>query len=168
MFMNIFQGCFKDGTEGTKDCRYFAAVYLIIRVVVYLELGLLGSYQVYATTFTAMFAELLLLCCYPYKTLFFNRLDVIFLLLLTVGNVAESHAEKYDYIIIRKAKSIIGFVMLAIVVVYPVCVLLYIIHKKSRRFRAIVQQTKAILWRQPVKQIQVLSNSEATPLLHTS
>ena len=37
-FMDAFQGCYKDGTNGTRDCRYFAAVYLIARVAVYLSL----------------------------------------------------------------------------------------------------------------------------------
>ena len=30
-FMDTFQGSFKDGTNGTRDYRYFAAVYLIVR-----------------------------------------------------------------------------------------------------------------------------------------
>ena len=38
-FMDSFQGSFKDGTNGTRDCRYFAAVYLIVRVALYISLG---------------------------------------------------------------------------------------------------------------------------------
>ena len=37
-FMDAFQGSFKNGTDGTRDCRYFAALYLILRVAVYLSL----------------------------------------------------------------------------------------------------------------------------------
>ena len=37
-FMDAFQGCYKDGTNGTRDCRLFAAVYLITRVAVNLLL----------------------------------------------------------------------------------------------------------------------------------
>ena len=39
-FMDTFQGGFKDGTNGTRDCRYFAAVYLIVRVALYISLGI--------------------------------------------------------------------------------------------------------------------------------
>ena len=38
-FMDTFQGGFKDGTNGNRDCRYFAAVYLIVRVALYISLG---------------------------------------------------------------------------------------------------------------------------------
>ena len=31
-FMDAFQGCYKDGTNGTRDCRYFAGVYLVVRI----------------------------------------------------------------------------------------------------------------------------------------
>ena len=30
-FMDAFNGDYKDGTNGTHDCRYFAAVYLLVR-----------------------------------------------------------------------------------------------------------------------------------------
>ncbi len=32
-FMDIFQGCYKNGTEGTRDYRYFSGFYLMIRVL---------------------------------------------------------------------------------------------------------------------------------------
>lgn len=31
-FMDIFHGCYKNGTDGTKDCRYFAAFNLLVRM----------------------------------------------------------------------------------------------------------------------------------------
>ena len=39
-FIDAFQGSFNDVTNGTRDCRCFAALFLIIRVVTYLLLGL--------------------------------------------------------------------------------------------------------------------------------
>ena len=33
-FMDAFQGCYKDGTEpGTRDCRWFAGLYLLLRIL---------------------------------------------------------------------------------------------------------------------------------------
>ena len=32
IFMDAFQGCYKDGTNGTRDCRYFSALHLILRI----------------------------------------------------------------------------------------------------------------------------------------
>ena len=33
LFLNTFYGCYKDGTEGTSDCRYFAGLYFVFRIV---------------------------------------------------------------------------------------------------------------------------------------
>ena len=32
-FMDAFQGCYKDGTNGTRDCRCFTGVYILVRSV---------------------------------------------------------------------------------------------------------------------------------------
>ncbi len=32
-FMDIFQGCYKNGTDGTVDCRYFAGFNLLLRII---------------------------------------------------------------------------------------------------------------------------------------
>ena len=45
ILMDAFQGCYKDGTNGTRDCRYFAGLYLWIRIV------LLGIYALTRTNF---------------------------------------------------------------------------------------------------------------------
>ena len=36
-FIDSFAGCYKDGTEpGTRDCRYFAALFLLLRIILYI------------------------------------------------------------------------------------------------------------------------------------
>ena len=32
-FVDAFQGCYKDGTNGTRDCRYFSALLLLLRLL---------------------------------------------------------------------------------------------------------------------------------------
>ena len=32
-FVDAFQGCYKDGTNGTRDCRFFASLQLIMRLI---------------------------------------------------------------------------------------------------------------------------------------
>ena len=40
IFVDSFAGCYKDGTEpGTRDCRYFAALFLLLRILTYLVLS---------------------------------------------------------------------------------------------------------------------------------
>ena len=36
-FMDIFQGWYKDGTEGTRDYRHFSALYLLLRIGLFCE-----------------------------------------------------------------------------------------------------------------------------------
>ena len=35
IFMDAFQGCYKNGTDGTRDYRYFAGLYLLFRFLTF-------------------------------------------------------------------------------------------------------------------------------------
>ena len=39
IFMDAFQGCYKDGINVTRDCRYFGALYLIVRIISFFVLS---------------------------------------------------------------------------------------------------------------------------------
>ena len=82
-FMDIFQGSFKDGTNGTRDCRYFAAIYLIIRVVLYLSLGIsIVTFNTSMISGVLLVVVVLLEICQPYKEPLYNRLDICLLVTL--------------------------------------------------------------------------------------
>ena len=34
-FMDAFQGCYKDGTNGTRDLRFFSAVYWFVQIILF-------------------------------------------------------------------------------------------------------------------------------------
>lgn len=51
-FMTAFNGYYKDGTDGTYDCRYYAAVDLFIRIV---------PLVIYAVTLNIIFVPLAVL-----------------------------------------------------------------------------------------------------------
>ena len=78
-FVETFQGNFKDGTNGTGDCRYFAAFYLIVRIVGYMSLGFdlvsLGFITTLALLLTWAF---LVSVCQPYKRRIYNAIDIFF------------------------------------------------------------------------------------------
>ena len=66
-FMDAFQGCYKDGTNGTKDCRYFSALYPIARVVAFISLRF-DFVSPRSSAIVLIFLILLLVsCCHPYK-----------------------------------------------------------------------------------------------------
>ena len=70
-FVDSFAGCYKDGTEpGTRDCRYFAALFLLVRILVY------SIYQLTPTEYCygwcgLLFSLFVILCiaAQPYKPL---------------------------------------------------------------------------------------------------
>ena len=68
-FVDSFQGCYKDGTEpGTRDCRWFSAVYLAFRVISFLLYGITqnGSYFIFCSM-VSLFGILLIIAFQPYK-----------------------------------------------------------------------------------------------------
>ena len=85
-FVDAFQGCYKDGTNGSRDYRFFAAIQLMLRLMLPLAnvitkesiLSLYGcslAFVVYITAFVI---------CRPYKNDVFNKTDLPILIVLLV------------------------------------------------------------------------------------
>ena len=75
-FADAFNGCYKDGTNGTWDYRYFAGFYLLLRIINLIRY--MGDQQIDSC---AAIALLLFALCRPYKKNLFNILDSIWMLL---------------------------------------------------------------------------------------
>ena len=83
-FVEAFQGCYKDGTNGTRDCRYFAGLYFIFRLIVVLPqlndgLGLGNTYKYITTSFAIFFwcIALFFALAQPYKIHLYNVVDAV-------------------------------------------------------------------------------------------
>ena len=84
-FTDAFQGCYKDGTNGTRDCRYFTAMYLMVRII-------LSALFVSTTSIMSLLWMIIVLftfstsiaVCQPYKPKYsiYNYIDIILILLL--------------------------------------------------------------------------------------
>ena len=79
MFMQCFQGYYRDRTDGGRECRYFAAVYPAVRIAAYvMGSGLLGSS--FSLAFIVIFATVIITIVFvsPYKQPYkrYNKLDV--------------------------------------------------------------------------------------------
>ena len=84
--MDSFLGSYKDGTDGTRDCRYFASLFLLARIAISIE---------YAVTYFSFHIAVLLTCsilatsiavAQPYnkKYAIFNHLDPLMILILII------------------------------------------------------------------------------------
>ena len=72
----IFHQSFKDGTqEGTLDCRWFAGIYLLIRVIIEVSVCFRSTW--YIQTLTSIIGVLLVAIFQPHTYTMFNRLDSV-------------------------------------------------------------------------------------------
>ena len=148
MFMDAFQGCYKDGTNGTWDCRYFAAIYLITRIAVHLSL-IFSSVSFTNSVLIAALAivALILSAFHPYKERFYNYLDVFFVLctMVYISSVwflqgSVTHFTEYS-------DTVILTILAPIPIVYPLCLVFYHIWKKSRRLQRVTEWIRVFLSR---------------------
>ena len=72
--VETFQGCYKDGTNGTRDCRYFAGLYFILRIVAII-LILVGFFD--ETVLFHGFTAILVAFVQPYKKRIYNVIDTV-------------------------------------------------------------------------------------------
>ena len=86
-FVDAFQGCYKDGTNGTRDCRYFVGLQLILRLffpVIFLMIR---------ESFLSLFSCAVVLGLYttlvvivePYKITVYNKTDIPLLIVLLIA-----------------------------------------------------------------------------------
>ena len=87
MFVESFQGQYKDGTNGTRDFRMVSASFLILRIVIMALF--LNHHQL--PSHTSVLQGVLIACasCFhaitkPYKFNFMNNVDIVILFLLEV------------------------------------------------------------------------------------
>lgn len=87
MFVEVFQECYSDGSDGTNDRRLFSSLYLFHRIVVILVLvktaGSITGYILIAILHGIVVG--LLFALKPYKKDAYNYLDILFFLIFAVG-----------------------------------------------------------------------------------
>ena len=83
-FADAFQGCYKNGTSGTWDYRYFAGLYLLLRIVALLVLIFPATYQWLILVSLPVIVSLLFAYFRPYKNNYFNIIDGLAFVLLAL------------------------------------------------------------------------------------
>ena len=90
-FVDSFAGCYKDGTEpGTRDCRYFAALFLFLRILLYVMYQLTLDVSFYG--WSGVLITLLIILCVmvqPYKSMYkaYNTVTVVIFGVLVMATV---------------------------------------------------------------------------------
>lgn len=76
-FVEIFQGCYKDGTNGTRDCRYFSGLYFILRIIATVLAFVTSQTHVTGSAFLYWITALLFVIIRPYKKQAYNVVDAV-------------------------------------------------------------------------------------------
>ena len=85
VFTDLFQGAYKNGTNGTRDHRCFALLYPSFRILCYFIYALTFSSFVYAMITIALIGvAVLIVVVQPYKFAAHNTIDIVFMLTMAV------------------------------------------------------------------------------------
>ena len=81
-FTDAFQGCYKDSSNGGRDCRFFAGLYFVVRIIVFATYSLIRNFNtIYFILQITMFVMVGLFAIFrPYKRDIFNKLDTFIFL----------------------------------------------------------------------------------------
>ena len=123
-FVKVFQQYYKDGTNGTWDCRWFAAYYIIIKIAAFLTYTVsLGEISYVQVGMMSIVSALILLIVQPYREEYdvFNTIgpvyvlwQAMFFILLATEGLATILAPRYyaDYVSI----IVLGFAPLLYII----------------------------------------------------
>ena len=91
IFADVFQGCCKNRTDGTNDCRYFASFYFILRIIIIFPVSVFNQTLIglgwTISTAVLIIGSLLFALLRPYKKNWLNILDSVILALLGLGTL---------------------------------------------------------------------------------
>jgi hypothetical protein len=120
-FVDSFQGCYKDGTEpGTRDCRWFSAVYFATRSLVFVLFAVtLSGGFLPICTLLLLLVVIIFITFKPYKSRFARhfQLNTIFLVLYAMVFAIAMSIEHATIAAAREYLKFLWFVALLLAVV---------------------------------------------------
>lgn len=140
-FLDEFHGCYKNGSDGGLDCRWFASLYFCLRIALITVFTTSYSYMDQFTIQGVFFIAIavLFLVFQPYRKSWLNQLDaVMFLLMATISslstfNLTRVQSDKPPNMAVFTFQYILIFVPL----VYCICyyMTLFCIKNRTRWFQ---------------------------------
>ena len=92
-FVEAFQGCYKDGTDGKVDCRFFAGLYFIFRDILLVIYAVTPSFPngFIGIIIATIFFLLLFTIFQPYKKNLYNAIDGMILSLYAIVTTLQMY-----------------------------------------------------------------------------
>ena len=128
VFMDAFQGCYKDGTSGSCDCRWFAGLYLSFRILLMVLMVLTYSNFVFPLGGCAVLVLLFLTAVFqPYKDNVHNRINIFFLavIIFIVISAMAANLPVSETVQLKYFADFMETMSISIPLMYIVAVILY-------------------------------------------
>ncbi len=143
MFAHSCHGCFKNGLNGTRDCRHFAGVYLLLRIALFLcKTAIINPVaQWIMVAFCFAVATFMIGMYRPYKNPYLSALDFVFMVCFAIAAlfsafVTTNNPTKHDNS--NKLVSVVfGFIFLSALLplVYISCLVIYHCKRKFKKVK---------------------------------
>ena len=159
IYMDVIQGHYKDGTESSRDFRYFAGIFIVAKMVVVLQAPLMNSYYSFVTiglSVTVLAFSVAII--HPQKCYTRYLLDSLFLSCLSImmffliGHAISTHnSVPYNF------QRLLGIISSVIPLVYFILAVLYWIFGRKRILQRVLLAMKRV-WLESRKQYTTLVN----------
>ena len=150
-FMDLFQGCYKDGTEpGTRDCRWFASVFFIARVC-YAVIGALTLNVMFFPMMSTIMIMLVisLVTVQPFKTSMrhYSEMNSLFFLLLALWYVSlfGISLNEWNNLLVMKPLIVTGLSVPLLGLLYMLVIVSHWVYSHRKFGQNIIRRLQA--WR---------------------
>ena len=136
IFMDAFHGCYKNGTEGTRDYRYFAGLYLLFRFLMFIKLFFFLNHDQGEVLFAVVFSFSFALCR-PYKNNCFNVVDCLFHAILALGvfllftfDFSSASVTERSFLLLFLCTPLFYLIILTWCFLFPKCKTVFLLYSK--------------------------------------
>ena len=165
IFADVFQGCYKNRTDGPKDYRYFGAFYFIARIVIfviYVACVEINSLELVMSTVFFIIGSLLFALLRPYKKNWLNVSDSLILASLGVASLLMIYSTKPQWIQLAGFIATLPLIYFLTYVAYRLLLWLRILQKCQQKSRNVCQYLQQ-RWQGHCFMQQGLYNEEQLP-----
>ena len=128
IFADTFQGCYKNGTDGTRDYRWFAGLHFLMRfaIVALYDFNRYRRVTSFLSTLSVSFYIVVLAVCQPYKKPVHLKQDMVLLfglllwnsaVLVTLLDVENATLHYFLHLVILLLGSLIPFLYIAGIII---------------------------------------------------
>ena len=135
-FADTFLGSFRDGTNGERDCRWFAGIYMIFRIVIFIVNVMTDNWMVqyFVLQIICTLGIFVFALVRPYKSEFYNNLDVSFFTLLAILNSLSSFNCQNGHDV-QLVIFYVNYILFFLPILYLIVLMAYYITKRRNCFK---------------------------------